>query len=87
MPSRKFIRNILQLENVYDGWLTACRFLVCVLECNILIIVDIFNILLFMLQSFQVERFHGTVIQVVLTQLKCNINSLMPGGNKKVTYT
>ena len=62
LPSRKFIRNILQLENVYDGWLTACRFLVCVLECNILIIVDIFNILLFMLQSFQVERFHGTVI-------------------------
>lgn len=62
LPSRKFITNILQLENVYDGWLTACRFLVCVLECNILIIVDIFNILLFMLQSFQVERFHGTVI-------------------------
>ena len=62
LPSRKFITNILQLENVYDGWLTACRFLVCVLECNILIIVDIFNILLFMLQSFQVEHFHGTVI-------------------------
>ena len=62
LPSRKFITNILQLENVYDGWLTACRFLVCVLECNILIIVDIFNILLFMLQSFQVEHFRGTVI-------------------------
>ena len=62
LPSRKFITNILKLENVYDGWLTACRFLVCVLECNILIIVDIFNILLFMLQSFQVENFHGTVI-------------------------
>ena len=62
LPSRKFITNILQPENVYDGRLTAGRFLVCVLECNILIIVDIFNILLFMLQSFQVENFHGTVI-------------------------
>ena len=45
LPSRKFITNILQLENVYDARLTACRFLVCVLECNILIIVE---------QSFQV---------------------------------
>ena len=62
LPSRKFITNILQLENVYDARLTACRFLVCVLECNILIIVDIFNILLFMLQSFQVARFHRAVI-------------------------
>ena len=80
LPSRKFITNILQPENVYDGRLTAGRFLVCVLECNILIIVDIFNILLFMLQSFQVACFHGTVISG-------SINSLMPGGNKKVTYT